>query len=309
MTTKQDIHKVIIVGTGPAGLTAAIYTARADLNPILIEGSQPGGQLTTTTEVENFPGFPKGINGPELISNMKEQAARFGTKFLASTVTESKLDKSPFEITLESGEKLLTETLIISTGATARYLGLPNEKELIGKGVSACATCDGFFYRNKDVHVVGGGDTAIEEALFLTKFASKVFVVHRRDQLRASKSMQEKAFQNDKIEFVWDSVVSEIIADDMGVTGLVVENVKTKKKTERKTDGVFMAIGHIPNTSFLKGQLELNEEGFIKTHDGSKTNIRGVFACGDVQDPHYRQAITAAGSGCMAALDAERFLG
>lgn len=304
----MNARKVIIIGTGPAGLTAAIYAARADLKPLILEGHQPGGQLTTTTEVENFPGFPEGITGPELMANMKKQAERFGAEFIATLVTDCDLTKRPYKITCDDGKTYEAETVIISTGASAKYLGLANEMSLIGRGVSACATCDGFFYRNKIVHIVGGGDTAMEEADFLTKFASKVFVVHRRDSLRASKAMQERVFNNPKIEFVWDSHVVEIVADKSGVTDIVVENLKTNEKQKRKTDGLFLAVGHQPNTSFLKGQVTLDEQGFIKTINGPETNIPGVFACGDVQDPYYRQAISAAGSGCQAALKAERYL-
>ena len=304
----MSARKVIIVGTGPAGLTAAIYSARADLKPLILEGHQPGGQLTTTTEVENFPGFPEGITGPELMANMKKQAERFGAEFVSTLATDCDLSKRPFKITCDDGQTYEAETVIISTGASAKYLGLPNEMSLIGKGVSACATCDGFFYRNKIVHIVGGGDTAMEEADFLTKFASKVYVVHRRDSLRASKAMQERVFKNPKIEFVWDSHIVEIVADKMGVTGVVVENVKTKERQNRQTDGLFLAVGHQPNTNFLKKQITLDEQGFIKTQNGPETNIPGVFACGDVQDPIYRQAISAAGSGCQAALKAERYL-
>ena len=305
----METRNIVIIGTGPAGLTAAIYASRANLSPLVIEGNQPGGQLTTTTEVDNFPGFPNGISGPQLMANMKKQAERFETEFLTTNVENINFDKKPFEITCENGDKILTKAIIISTGASAKYLGLDNEMELIGKGVSACATCDGFFYKDKIIHVVGGGDTAIEEADFLTKFASKVYLIHRRDELRASKAMQERAFKNPKIEFIWDSNVVEIIADVGGVTGIKVENLKTKEINERKTDGFFLAIGHTPNTKFLNGKVDLDEHGFINTLNGHPdTNIKGVFACGDVQDSYYRQAISAAGSGCMAAIRAERFL-
>lgn len=305
----MEKRKVIIVGSGPAGYTAALYTSRANLAPLVIEGHEPGGQLTTTTDVDNFPGFPEGIMGPELMANMKKQAARFDTEFLTTHVTSVDLSKRPFHVKCENGNEYLAESLIISTGASAKYLGLENEKELIGKGVSACATCDGFFYRDRIVHVVGGGDTAMEEATFLTKFASKVYVVHRRDELRASKPMQERAFANEKIEFVWDSAVKEIIADPTGVTAIKVENLKTGEITERKTDGLFMGIGHRPNTDFLNGQINLDDHGFIITEGKyPDTNVPGVFACGDVQDSYYRQAISAAGSGCQAAIRAERFL-
>jgi thioredoxin reductase (NADPH) len=302
-------RKVVIIGSGPAGYTAALYASRADLSPLVILGHEPGGQLTTTTEVENFPGFPEGIMGPELMEKMKQQAQRFGTEFLTTMVTKVDLSSRPFTVTTENGDSIKAESLIISTGASAKYLGLPNEKELIGRGVSACATCDGFFYRNKIVHVVGGGDTAMEEANFLTKFASKVFVIHRRDTLRASKTMQQRAFDNPKIEFLWNTGVEEILHNQTGVTGIKVKNLETGEVTERETDGLFMAIGHTPNTSFLAGQIELDHHGFIKTHaPHPDTNIAGVFACGDVQDSYYRQAISAAGSGCMAAMRAERFL-
>ncbi len=305
----METKKILIIGSGPAGHTAALYAARADLKPIVLEGHEPGGQLTTTTEVENFPGFPKGIMGPELMQNMKQQAARFGTEYVSTTVTKVDLSKRPFRVTTEKGQEYLTETLVISTGASAKYLGLPKERELIGRGVSACATCDGFFYRDKIVHVVGGGDTAMEEANFLTKFAKHVYVIHRRDTLRASKTMQQRAFDNPKISFLWNTGVSEILANESGVTGIIIENLETGEKTERATDGFFLAIGHTPNTSFLGGQIEVDSHGFIKTRaPHPDTNIPGVFACGDVQDSYYRQAISAAGSGCMAAMRAERFL-
>lgn len=304
----METRKVIIIGTGPAGLTAAIYAARADLKPLILEGHEPGGQLTLTTEVENFPGFEHGVMGPELMGNMKKQAARFNAEFLSLMCTDVDLSKRPFTVTASNGETYLAETVIISTGASAKWLGLPNEKELTGRGVSTCATCDGFFYRDRIVHVVGGGDTAMEDATFITKFAKKVYIVHRKDSLRASKAMQERAMNNPKIEFLWDTVVSEIKSNEHGVSSIMVENLKTGKKEERPTDGLFYAIGHNPNTSFLKGQITLDEHGFIKTKNGPETNIEGVFACGDVQDSYYRQAITAAGSGCQAAIKAERFL-
>lgn len=304
----METRKVIIVGTGPAGLTASIYTGRADLKPLILEGHEPGGQLTLTTEVENFPGFEHGVMGPELMGNMKKQAARFGAEFLPLMCTDIDLSKRPYKVTASNGQTYLAETVIISTGASAKWLGLPNEKELTGRGVSTCATCDGFFYRDKIVHVVGGGDTAMEDATFITKFAKKVYIVHRKDTLRASKPMQERAFNNPKIEFLWDSAVVEIKSNEAGVCGIVVENLKTGEKQSRDTDGLFYAIGHNPNTSFLKGQITLDDHGFIKTQNGPETNIPGVFACGDVQDSYYRQAITAAGSGCQAAIKAERFL-
>ncbi len=306
----SDNHrKVIIIGSGPAGYTAALYTSRANLEPLVLEGHEPGGQLTTTTDVDNFPGFPEGIMGPELMSNMKKQTIRFGTEYKQTHVTDVDLDNRPFKVTTQNNDTYTADSLILATGASAKYLGLPNEKELIGKGVSACATCDGFFYRDKVVHVVGGGDTAMEEATFLTKFASKVYVVHRRDTLRASKPMQERAFKNDKIEFVWDSEVVEILAKDSGVHAIKVKNTSTGEVTERETDGLFMGIGHKPNTDFLKGKINTDEHGFIVTEGKHPdTNVPGVFACGDVQDSYYRQAISAAGSGCMAAMRAEKFL-
>jgi len=305
----MESRQVIIIGSGPAAHTAAIYASRAGLKPLMIEGHEPGGQLTTTTDVENFPGFPDAVTGPELMDKMKNQSKRFGTEYMATKVTDVDLSKRPFKVTTEDNKTFLAETLIISTGASAKYLGLPNEKELIGKGVSGCATCDGFFYRNRVVHVVGGGDTALEEANFLTRFASKVYLIHRRDSFRASKPMQERTFNNPKIEVVWNTEVKEILFNETGVTGLKVYNNKTNDISERATDGFFLGIGHEPNTKFLKGQLELDGEGYIKTFGKHPdTSVPGVFACGDVQDPYYRQAISAAGSGCMAAIRAERFL-
>ncbi|MAX65949.1 MAG: thioredoxin-disulfide reductase [Bacteriovoracaceae bacterium] len=305
----MSTRDVIIIGSGPAGYTAALYASRADLKPLVILGHEPGGQLTTTTDVENFPGFPEGILGPDLMNNMKAQAQRFGTEYLTTQVTQIDLSKRPFKVTCENGDEFLTQSVIISTGASAKYLGLPNEKQLIGKGVSACATCDGFFFRNQVVHIVGGGDTAMEEAMFLSKFASKVTIVHRRDSFRASKPMQQRVFDNPKIDILWDHTVEEIIADDTGVTAIKVKNVNTGDMAQRETNGLFMGIGHSPNTKFLAGQLDLDGHGFILTKDGHPdTNIPGVYACGDVQDPYYRQAISAAGSGCMAAIRAERYL-
>jgi thioredoxin reductase (NADPH) len=305
----MESRQVIIIGSGPAGYTAALYASRAGLNPLVIEGHEPGGQLTTTTDVENFPGFPEGVLGPDLMANMKKQTLRFGTEYLSAKVTSVNLKQRPFHVVCDNGKEYLAESLIISTGASAKYLGLKNEMELIGKGVSACATCDGFFYRNRVVHVVGGGDTALEEANFLTKFASKVYLVHRRDHFRASKPMVDRTVKNPKIEIVWDTEVKEILFDATGVTGLKVINNKTNEVTERKTDGFFLGIGHEPNTKFLGGQIALDAHGYIKTEGfHPDTNVPGVFACGDVQDPYYRQAISAAGSGCQAAIRAERFL-
>jgi thioredoxin reductase (NADPH) len=305
----MENKKVIIVGSGPAGHTAAIYASRANLSPLVIEGHEPGGQLTTTTEVENFPGFIDGIQGPELMESMKKQAQRFGTEYINDFVSKVDLSNRPFKLSTESGKEFSTDTLILATGASAKYLGLPNEKELIGRGVSACATCDGFFYKEKIVHIVGGGDTAMEEATFLTKFASKVYVLVRRDVLRASKAMIDRANANKKIEFIWNTSVDEILFDASGVTGLKVKNSQSGETIERKTDGFFLAIGHTPNTSFLDGQIDCDDHGFINTEGvHPDTNIPGVFACGDVQDSYYRQAISAAGSGCMAAMRSEKFI-
>jgi thioredoxin reductase (NADPH) len=302
------MRQVIILGSGPAGLTAGVYAARANLQPLIVDGHEPGGQLTLTTMVENFPGFPEGLLGPDLIRSMRQQAERFGAEYRQGAVTEADLGRRPFRITID-GVVEECQALIIATGASAKMLGLPSERQLVGHGVSTCATCDGFFFQGQAVMVVGGGDSALEEALFLTKFAQRVAVVHRRDKLRASKIMQEKSFANPKIEFLWDSIPVEIL--DVGqqkVTGVRVRNVKTNAITERPIDGVFVAIGHTPNTQVFQGKLEMDAVGYITTHDGTKTSVPGVFAAGDVQDHVYRQAITAAGSGCMAAIDAERFL-
>lgn len=302
-------YRVIILGSGAAGLTAAIYAARGNLEPLVIEGAHPGGQLTITTDVENYPGFAKGIMGPDLMEEFKRQAARFGTEMLFGEVTSVNLKQRPFQIVVGQ-ENMTCDSMIVATGATAKLLGLESEAKLMGHGVSACATCDGFFFKDKKLVVVGGGDTALEEATFLTKFASDVSVVHRRDTLRASKIMQDRAVKNPKISFIWDSVVDTVYGDPKagGVTGVRLKNVKTGETQDFKTDGLFVAIGHEPNTKLFVGQLDLDPAGYILTHDGTKTNVLGVFACGDVQDHIYRQAVTAAGTGCMAAIDAERFL-
>ena len=302
------MRKVIIVGSGCAGNTAAVYAARANLKPLVVSGHEPGGQLSMTTLVENFPGFPEGINGPDLVENIKKQAENFGSEFLHGSVIEADLSKRPFRLLIDN-EWHETATLIIASGASARWLGLPNEKKLIGHGVSSCATCDGFFYRGKKIMVIGGGDSAMEEATFLTRFGSEVAVVHRRDHFRASKIMLERARSNPKIQFLTNTVVDDIYDVDKGhVTGVKLRNVATDKTWDREVDGFFVAIGHIPNTAPFIGQVDLDEDGYILSKGGARTNIEGVFHAGDVQDRTYRQAITAAGAGCMAAIEAERFL-
>jgi len=301
------MQNVAIIGSGPAGLTAAIYTARANLKPLLIQGAHAGGQLTLTTEVENYPGFHHAIMGPDLIKEMRAQAERFGTEFISGDVTSVDVTGQPLRLTIEGEHSIDTKTLIIATGASAIWLGIPGESTLMGHGVSSCATCDGFFFRGQELVVVGGGDTALEEANFLSRFASKVSVVHRRDKLRASKIMQDRAFKNEKISFIWNSVVESILGADV-VTGVRLRNIVTGHVSELKCAGVFVAIGHSPNTRLFKGQIDMDERGYILTKHGTATNRPGVFAAGDVQDTHYRQAITAAGSGCMAAMDAERYL-
>lgn len=303
-------YKSIVIGTGPAGLTAAIYLARAGLAPLVIEGIQPGGQLTTTTEVENFPGFPEGIQGPELMDHMRKQAERFGAEFRSGWVTEVDFARQPRVITLEGGETLQTETVILSTGASARYLGIPGEQENVGRGVSTCATCDGFFFRGKKLLVVGGGDSAMEEAGFLTRFATQVTVVHRREELRASRIMQDRARSNEKIAWALNRTPVAVDTDELGrVKGLRVVNNVNGQTELLEADGVFVAIGHTPNTAFLGGAIEIDSHGYIVVQPGTtKTSVQGVFACGDVQDTRYRQAITAAGSGCMAAMDCEKYL-
>lgn len=308
-TAQPKHHKVIILGSGPAGLTAAIYTARANLAPAIIHGPLAGGQLTTTTDVENFPGFPEGIMGPELMTLMEKQAVKFGAQVTVDTIMTADLSKRPFSLKGQSGS-YTCDTLIISTGAAPKYIGAQNERELLGYGVSTCATCDGAFFRNKVMAVVGGGDSACEEASFLTRFASKVYLIHRRDQLRASKIMQERVLSNPKIEMVWNKHVLSVQGNKQdGVTGLVLEDTRTKEQSTLATDALFVAIGHTPNSKIFEGQLEMDENGYLlHKPNSSETDVAGVYVCGDVQDHVFRQAITAAGSGCMAAIEAERWL-
>jgi thioredoxin reductase (NADPH) len=301
-------EKVIVIGSGPAGLTAALYTGRANLSPLVIEGSAPYGQLMLTTDVENFPGFPEGILGPEMMERFRKQAERFGARFLTSDATKVDLSERPFKVWVGE-DKHEADAVVVSTGANARMLDIPGEREMLGRGVSTCATCDGFFFRGKELVVVGGGDSAMEEATFLTKFATKVSIIHRRDSLRASKIMQDRAFANDKVEFIWDTAVEEVLGGSSGVTGLKLRNLKTDEVSTFSTDGLFIAIGHDPNTTLFKGQLELDDNGYIIVdHPRTATSVAGVYACGDVVDHIYRQAITAAGTGCAAAIDAERYL-
>lgn len=301
--------KVVIIGSGPAGLTAALYAARADLNPIVFEGLEPGGQLTTTTDVENFPGYPEGVTGPQMMDDLRRQAQRFGADTRFGYVTDIDFSETPYKITVDETTTIYSDTIIAATGASALWLGLESEQKMRGKGVSACATCDGAFFRNQHIVVVGGGDTAMEEATYLTRFASKVTVIHRRDELRASKAMQNRAFANEKIEFMWDSVIEEVMGEQV-VDGIKVKNVKTDEIiTLEDVTGLFVAIGHKPNTDLFKGVLTMDETGYIQTKGQStKTDLPGIFACGDAMDSHYRQAITAAGTGCKAAMDAEQFI-
>jgi len=306
--------KCLIIGSGPAGYTAAIYAARADLQPVLYEGMEPGGQLTTTTEVDNFPGYPEGVEGPKMMEDMKKQAARFHTDIRWGMVAEVDTTARPFKVTIDDGYELLAETIIIATGATAKYLGLESEERFKGGGVSACATCDGFFYKGKDVAVVGGGDTAAEEATYLANLCRKVYLIHRRDQLRASKAMQKRVFNTPNIEILWNHEVKEIVGVEQGFTkalnGAILVNNKTGEEKKIDIDGFFVAIGHKPNTDIFKGKLEMDETGYLITKpDSTATSVEGIFAAGDVQDKHFRQAVTAAGTGCMAAIEAERFLG
>lgn len=306
--------KCLIIGSGPAGYTAAIYAARADLHPVMYEGMEPGGQLTTTTEVDNFPGYPEGVEGPKMMEDLKKQAERFGTDVRWGMVKDIDTSRRPFKVTIDDGNELLSETVIIATGATAKYLGLESEEKFKGGGVSACATCDGFFYKGKDVAVVGGGDTAAEEATYLANLCRKVYMIHRRDELRASKAMQKRVLNTPNIEMLWNHEVKEIVGTEQGFTkalnGVILFNNKTGEEKKIDVEGFFVAIGHKPNTDLFKGKLDMDETGYLITKpDSTATNVEGIFAAGDVQDKHFRQAITAAGTGCMAAIEAERFLG
>ena len=306
---EKEIHNIIIIGSGPAGDTAALYAARANLKPIVIEGIEPGGQLMITTDVENYPGFPKGIQGPELMEEFKSQAERFGAEYIFGEVSSVNFTTRPFTVIVDEETTYKSHSIIIATGATAKLLGLESESNLMGRGVSACATCDGFFFQDQEVAVVGGGDTALEEALFLTRYATNVKIIHRRDNLRASQIMQDRAKNNEKIEFIWNSEVTDILANQSGeVSKIQLKDTTSANVSELAIDGVFIAIGHQPNTQIFEGIIDRNENGYILTNNGTRTNIEGVFACGDAQDWVYRQAVTAAGTGCMAAIDAERYL-
>jgi thioredoxin reductase (NADPH) len=310
MSETNEQVRCLIIGSGPAGYTAAIYAARADLKPVMYQGMQPGGQLTITTEVENFPGYPDGVQGPEMMEEMKRQAERFGTEVRFGVATGVDFTARPFTVYTDDGKTIIAETVIIATGASAKWLGLPSEKQFMGSGVSGCATCDGFFYRGQDVAIVGGGDTAAEEATYLAKLCNQVYMIHRRDELRASKAMQHKVQNTSNIEMVWNCETEEVLGDDSGVIGVAVRNVKTGEQRKLDVTGFFVAIGHTPNTEIFRGHLKLDEMGYIKTIPGStRTSVEGIYAAGDVQDHYYRQAVTAAGTGCMAAIEAERFLG
>ena len=309
MSSTSEKVRCLIIGSGPAGYTAAIYAARADLKPVVYQGIQPGGQLTITTEVDNFPGYPEGIEGPEMMEQFKKQAERFHADIRFGVVTKVDFSNRPFIVEADDGKKIKAETVIIATGASASWLGLESEQKFMGMGVSACATCNGFFYRGKDVAIVGGGDTAAEEATYLAKLCNKVYMIHRRDELRASKAMQHKVLNMSNIEMVWDSIPEEVLGDDDGVTGVRIKNVKTGATRDLDIFGFFVAIGHKPTTEIFQGEVEMDETNYVKTIPGkTATSVEGIFACGDVQDHYYRQAITAAGTGCMAAIEAERFL-
>lgn len=310
MPDQIEKTRCLIIGSGPAGYTAAIYAARADLKPIVYQGMQPGGQLTITTDVDNFPGYPEGVLGPKMMEDLQKQAERFGTEVRFGMATDVDFSERPFTVTIDAEKTIQADTVIIATGASAKWLGLESEKQFMGSGVSGCATCDGFFYKGQDVAIIGGGDTAAEEATYLAKLCKKVYMIHRRDELRASKAMQHKVSQTKNIEMIWNSVAVEVLGDKSGVTGILTRNIKSGEERKLDVTGVFVAIGHTPNTDVFKGHIDLNEMGYIKTIPGSaRTNIEGVFAAGDVQDHYYRQAVTAAGTGCMAAIEAERFLG